>query len=77
MSVLRRPVALSVSASARFRNEGAEAITPKEANATLPDFMKYLLFMLITSSLSFGRGTCAAIVGGQVRLLNNSITYCL
>ena len=29
-----------------FWNEGAEAITPNEANATLPDLMKYRLFIV-------------------------------
>src|ERR1043166_4986273 len=43
--VLRRAVVLRDSASVRFKNDGAEAITPNDARAIPPDLMKYLLFI--------------------------------
>jgi len=50
-----------VCASARFRNDGAETITPNDAKEMLPDLMKYLLFIARYLSLfRLDRRTCAA-----------------
>src|SRR5712692_8626737 len=55
ISVFRRPpVTLSrFAASARFRNVGAEVITPNEASAMPPDLMKYLRFIVMFVYLLF------------------------
>src|SRR5689334_25260238 len=50
ISVLRLPLLSRLSASARFRKDGAVVITPNDARAMLPDLIKNLLFMILTSN---------------------------